>query len=105
MIYWYMRYNDHGLTIQVNFMVSVCVGGRGFGSNGFVTKMQPFPMDGHYKTNIISNVGHPRSDSVVPLVLRMIRCVMVGVPALYYRSLGTASTLLRMGNISSRSYC
>jgi hypothetical protein len=45
---------------------------RGFGSNGFVTKAQPFPMDGHYKTNIISNVGHQRSNSVVLLVLCMI---------------------------------
>jgi hypothetical protein len=29
-------------------------------------------MGGHYRTNIISNVGHPRSDSVVPLVLCMV---------------------------------
>ena len=41
----------------------------GFESNGFVTKVLPFPMDGHYRTNIISGVGHPRSDSVVLLVL------------------------------------
>jgi hypothetical protein len=34
-----------------------------------VTKVQSFPMDGHYRTNIISGVGHPRLDSVVPLVL------------------------------------
>jgi hypothetical protein len=27
---------------------------------------------GHYKMNVISGVGHPRSDSVVPLVLRMV---------------------------------
>ena len=45
-----------------------CVYG-GFGSNGFVTKTQPFPMDGHFRTYIISGVGHPRSNSVVPLVL------------------------------------
>jgi hypothetical protein len=36
-------------------MVNVCMYG-GFGSNGFVTKMQSFPMDGHYRTNIISGV-------------------------------------------------
>jgi hypothetical protein len=52
----------------------VCVwgGGGGFESNGFVTKMQPFPIDGHYRMDIISSVSHPRSDSVVPLVLRTV---------------------------------
>jgi hypothetical protein len=29
-------------------------------------------MGSHYKTNIISSVGHPRSDLVVPLVLCMV---------------------------------
>jgi hypothetical protein len=62
-------------------------------------------MDCHYKTDVISSVGHPRSESVVPLVLRTVRCTMAGVPVLYYRSLGTASTLLKMGNISSKLYC
>jgi hypothetical protein len=41
----------------------------GIGSNGFVTKAQPFPMDGYYRMNIISGVGHLRSDSVVLLIL------------------------------------
>jgi hypothetical protein len=27
---------------------------------------------GHYRMNVIRGVGHPRSDSVVPLVLRMV---------------------------------
>jgi hypothetical protein len=36
----------------------MCVLYRGFGSNGFVTKVQSFPMDGHYRTNIINSVGH-----------------------------------------------
>jgi hypothetical protein len=31
-------------------------------------------MDGHYRTDIISGVGHLRSDSVVPLVLCMVAC-------------------------------
>jgi hypothetical protein len=67
MVYRYVRYNGHGLIIRVNFMVKcVCVG---FGSNGFMTKTQPFLMDGHHRTNIISGVGHPRSDFVVLLVL------------------------------------
>jgi hypothetical protein len=47
----------------------MCVLYGGFGSNGFVTKVQQFLMVGHYRTNIISSVGHPRSDSVMPLVL------------------------------------
>jgi hypothetical protein len=81
----------------------VCVGGGGgvgFGSNGFVTKMQPLLMDGHYRTNVISGVGHPRSDSVIPLVLHTVYYAMAGAPTLYYRSIETASTLLRIGNIS-----
>jgi hypothetical protein len=48
-------------------MVNVCVC-RGFGSNGFVTKAQPFPMDGHYRTDIISGVGYSRSDLVVSIM-------------------------------------
>jgi hypothetical protein len=39
----------------------------------------------------------------MPLMLRTVYCVMVRVQALYYRSLGTASTLLKRDNISSRS--
>ena len=83
---------------------SVCVG-EGFGSNGFVTKMQPFPMDGHHRMDIISSVGHPRSDSIVLLVLRTVCCAMARAPALYYRSLRITSTLMRMCSISSRPYC
>ena len=93
-----MQYNGHGLLYGLTLWL-VCVWG-GFGSNGFVTKMQPFVMDGHYKTDVISDVGHPRLDSVVPLVLRMICHAMARTPALYYRSLGIALTLLRRGNIS-----
>jgi hypothetical protein len=55
MVNWYVRYNGHVLTIRVNFMVSV--GDGGFGSNGFVTEMQLFPIDGHYRMDVISNVG------------------------------------------------
>jgi hypothetical protein len=61
-------------------------------------------MDGHYKTDVISGVGHLRSDSVMPLVLRTVCYAMAEAPTLYYKSLEIASTLLRMGNISSRSY-
>ena len=57
-----------------------------------------FPMNGHYRTNVISGMDYLRSDSIVPLVLRMVYfCAMAGALALYYRSLGTMLTLLRRG--------
>ena len=103
---WYIGIcssSGNELIIWVNFMVKcVCVG---FGYNDFVTKIQPFPMDGHYRTYVISGMGHPRSNSIVPLVLCMVCCAIARVLALYYRSLRTASTLLRRGNISGRPYC
>jgi hypothetical protein len=55
------------------------------------------------RTSLVG-VGHSRSDSIVPLMLRMVCYAMVKALALYYRSLGTASTLLRMGNMSGRLY-
>ena len=70
MIHWYVQYNGHAFNILVNFMVK-CVY-VGFEFNGFVPKTQSFSMDGHYRSDIISSVGHPRSYSVVPLVLCMI---------------------------------
>jgi hypothetical protein len=39
----------------------------GLGSNGFKTGTAL--MGSYYKTYIISGMGHPRSDSVMPLVL------------------------------------
>ena len=59
---------------------------------------------GHYRTDVISGVGHPNSDSVVPLVLCMVvyngwgTGIVLQVPR-------TVLTLLRKGNISSRPYC
>jgi hypothetical protein len=47
-------------------------------------------------------MGHSGLDSIMPLMLRTIYCTMAETLTLYYRSLGIASTLLRMGNISSR---
>ena len=70
MVHRYVRYNGYELTIHVSFIISVCVGG--FGSNGFVTNDATIPMDGHYRMDVISGVGHSRSNSVVPLVLRMV---------------------------------
>ena len=67
MVHRCMQDNGYALAIYVNFMVK-CVCYMGFGFNDcFVTSATL--MDGHYKTDIISGVGHPRLDSVVPLVL------------------------------------
>ena len=51
------------------------------------------------------DVGHSGSDPIVPLMLRTV-CfrAMARALALYHRSLGTASTLLRMGKISGKPY-
>jgi hypothetical protein len=53
------------------------------------------------RTSLVG-VGYSRSDSIVPLMLRIICCAMARALALYYRSLGTVPTLLRMSNISSK---
>ena len=76
---WICWFHDHDATI----------------SNGTVTIG---------RTSLVS-VGHSRSDSIVLLMLHTV-CfrAMVGALALYYRSLGTTSTLLRRGKISSRPY-
>jgi hypothetical protein len=66
--------------------------------------IQSFPMDGYYRTDIISGVGHLGSNLVVPLMLCTVRCVMARASALYYKSLGTASTLLKKDNISGKLY-
>jgi hypothetical protein len=47
-------------------------------------------------------VGHSGSDLIVPLMLHTVCYAMDRALTLYYRSIGTASTLLRMGNISGR---
>ena len=56
------------------------------------------------QTSLVS-VGHLGSDLIVPLILRTV-CfrAMIGALTLYYKSLGTASTLLRRGKISGRPY-
>ena len=79
-------------------MVNVCVHGR-FGSNGFVIKVQPFSIDGHYKIDIIPEVGLNRATNVMYGSHAISRALV-----LYNRSLGTASTLLRVGNIFGRPY-
>jgi hypothetical protein len=60
-------------------------------------------MVGHFRTYIISGVGHPRSDLVVPLMLWTVAYNGQGI-GIYYSSFGIVPTLLRMGNISGRPY-
>ena len=76
---WIHWFRDHDATIP----------------NGTVTIAQ---------TSLVG-VGHSRSDPIVPLMLHTV-CfrAMAGALALYYRSLRTASTLLRRGKISGRPY-
>ena len=54
------------------------------------------------RTSLVG-VGYSESDPIVPLMLHTV-CfrAMARALALYYRSLGTASTLLRRGKISGR---
>jgi hypothetical protein len=67
-----MRYNGRVLTIYVSFMI-ICVCYMSLGSNGcFVAGVDL--MSSHYRTDIISNVGHPRSNVVMSLVLCMVAC-------------------------------
>ena len=62
--------NSHEFTILVNFMVK-CVYYIGLGSNGCFAVGGALTV-GHYRTYIISGVGHLRSDSIVPLMLWMV---------------------------------
>ena len=56
------------------------------------------------RTSLVG-VGHLGSDPIVPLMLRTVCfCAMAGALALYYRSLGIASTLLRRGKILGKPY-
>jgi hypothetical protein len=97
--------NGHGLTIHVSFMVN-CVCYMRLWIHWFCDPGATIPNGSIIigQTSLIG-VGHSRLDSIVPLILRKVYCVMVGALALYYRSLETTSTLLRMGNISGRPYC
>jgi hypothetical protein len=78
---------------------------RGFESIGFMTFDATIP-NGMVTIGQISlvGVGHSRSDLIMPLMLHTVCYTMAEALALYYGSLGTASTLLRMGNISGRPY-
>jgi hypothetical protein len=67
MVHQYVWDNDHELTIYVNFMVK-CVCYISLVSNGCFMASTTL-MNGHYKMDIISAVGHLRSDLIMSLVL------------------------------------
>jgi hypothetical protein len=56
-----------GLLYRLILWSSVCVGG--LGSSGFCDRHSHCQMVGQYRTDIISNMGHPRSESVGLLVV------------------------------------
>jgi hypothetical protein len=60
------------LTIHVSFMVKY-VNYMGIGSNGCSVACAALTSN-HYRTYVISGVGHPRSDLVVLLVLCTVAC-------------------------------
>jgi hypothetical protein len=95
----------HELTIHVRFMVKCacymglcihwfCDHGATI-PNGLVT-IRRMPLVG---------VGHSGLDSILSLMLHTVCYAMAEALTLYYRSLETASTLLRRGNILGRPYC
>jgi hypothetical protein len=105
---WYIGMcgsNGHGLTIHVSFMVKCeCYTGLWIHWIRDPSATIPNCLVIIGRTSLVG-VGHSRSDSIVPLMLCTICCAMAGALALYYKSLGISSTLLRRGNISGRSYC
>jgi hypothetical protein len=72
MVYQHVRYNGHGLTIHVSFMIK-CVNYMGLRSI-WMFVVGAALKGGHYRMNIISSVGHLRSNLVMSLVLYMIVC-------------------------------
>jgi hypothetical protein len=97
--------NGHGLTIHVSFMVK-CVCYMGLWIYWFHNPGATIP-NGSVSIGQTSLVGmgHLRSDSIVSLMLHTVCYAITGALTLYYRPLGTTSTLLRRGNILGRPYC
>ena len=62
-----MRYNVMDILYKFSDMVK-CICYISLGFNG-CSAIDAILMGGHYKTGIISSVGHPRLNLVVPLVL------------------------------------
>ena len=88
------------MALQVNSMVKrVCVY-MGLESNSYSWLAQSCLIC-YYRINIISSVGHPRSDLIGLLVLWTVPYNGQGTDI---RLLGIVSSLLRHNNISSRPY-
>jgi hypothetical protein len=89
--------NGHGLTIHVSFMVKYVRCVRAI--DPLVSDLDATIPNSLVTTRWTSLVGvdHSGSDPIVPLMLYTIRYAMAGALVLYYRSLRTASTLLRRG--------
>jgi hypothetical protein len=94
----------HGLTLHVSFMVK-CACYTGLWIHWFHDHGATIPngLVTIERTSLVG-VSHSKSDLIMPLMSRTVCCTMTRVLALYYRSLGTASTLLRSGNISGKPY-
>jgi hypothetical protein len=93
MVRRYVRY-ERPWTYYINYVLwSMCYGG--FWIHWFCGPGATIPNGSVIigRTSLVG-VGHSRSDSIC--------CIMVGALALYYRSLETGPTLLKMGNISGR---
>jgi hypothetical protein len=105
---WYTGKCDsigHGLTIHVSFII-ICVYYTGLWIHWFCDHGATIPNgSATIGWTSLAGVGHLRPDLIVPLMLRTVCCAMAEALALYYRSLETTSTLLRMGNILGKSYC
>jgi hypothetical protein len=107
MIWYTDTYGSNGyeLTIYVSFMVK-CMCYTELWIHWFHDHGATIPNDSITigQTSLVG-MSHSRSNLIVPLMLRMVCCTMAEVLTLYYRSLGTALTMLKMGNISGRPYC
>ena len=94
--------NGHGLTIHVSFTVKSVLYGA---LDPLVCDHDATILNGTVAIGRTSLVGvyYSGSDPIVPLMLRTVYFrAMARALALYYRSLETASTLLRRGKISGR---
>jgi hypothetical protein len=64
--------------LHMLILCQMCVCYMGLGSNGCFMASVALT-GGHYRMDIISGVGHPRSDSVVPLMLCMVTYNIWGI--------------------------
>jgi hypothetical protein len=102
MIHWYVRYGQPW-AYYINYILWSNVCYTGLWIHWFRDHDITIPNYSviRRRTSLVG-VSHSRSDSIVSLMLRTVCYVMVGALALYYRSLGTAPTLLRRDNILDR---